>query len=96
MTRPSRVLVEKISAPQAEISTAGVIIAVRIARAFCGESSRANQSIAGSVLCGVCRRSLPVTSAVLKCSALEDVPDPAAFRSRTGAGARARYRRQSV
>ena len=47
MTRPRRVLVEKISAPHAEISTAGVIIAVRIASAFCGVSSRVNQSILG-------------------------------------------------
>ena len=52
MTRPSRVLVEKISAPQAEISTAGVIIAVRIASAFCGDSRRVNQSITDSLLPG--------------------------------------------
>ena len=45
MTRPRRVLVEKINAPQAEISTAGVIIAVRMASAFCGASSRVSQSI---------------------------------------------------
>ena len=45
MTRPRRVLVEKISAPHAEIRTAGVIIAVSTASAFCGESSRASQSI---------------------------------------------------
>ena len=44
MTRPRRLLVEKISAPQAEISTAGVIIAVITAMAFAGDSSRANQS----------------------------------------------------
>lgn len=36
MTRPIRVAVEKISAPHAEISTAGVIIAVRIAKAWSG------------------------------------------------------------
>ena len=45
MTRPRRVLVEKISAPHAEMRTAGVIMAVRIARAFWGESSRVNQSM---------------------------------------------------
>lgn len=45
MTRPSRELVEKISAPHAEISTAGVIIAVRMASAFWGVSSRVNQSM---------------------------------------------------
>jgi hypothetical protein len=39
------VLVEKISAPHAEMRTAGVIMAVRIARAFCGESSLVSQSI---------------------------------------------------
>ena len=43
-TRPRRVLVEKISAPHAEIRTAGVIIAVSTASAFCGAESRANQS----------------------------------------------------
>jgi hypothetical protein len=32
--RPRRLLVEKISAPQAEIKTAGVIIAVRTASAY--------------------------------------------------------------
>ena len=45
-TRPMRVLVEKMSAPQAEMSTAGVIIAVRTARAACGASRRASQSMA--------------------------------------------------
>ena len=44
MTRPSRVLVEKINAPHAEINTAGVIIAVRTESAFCGASSRVSQS----------------------------------------------------
>jgi hypothetical protein len=39
------VLVEKINAPQAEINTAGVIIAVRMASAFCGESRRESQSM---------------------------------------------------
>jgi len=40
-----RVLVEKMSAPHAEISTAGVIIAVSTARAFWGLSRRDSQSI---------------------------------------------------
>jgi hypothetical protein len=44
-TRPSRELVEKMSAPQAEMSTAGVIIAVSTASAFCGDSRRASQSM---------------------------------------------------
>ena len=41
----ARVLVEKISAPHAEINTAGVIIAVRMASAFWGASSRVSQSM---------------------------------------------------
>ena len=69
-------LVEKISAPQAEISTAGVIIAVRIASAFCGASSRVSQSITGSVLCGVCRRFSRVNSAVRKFSSSKTFPIP--------------------
>ena len=40
-----RVLVEKMRAPQAEISTAGVIIAVSTASAFCGLSRRESQSM---------------------------------------------------
>ena len=45
MTRPSRVEVEKINAPHAEMSTAGVIIAVRTASAFAGASRRESQSM---------------------------------------------------
>src|SRR5262245_48805793 len=45
ITRPSRVLVEKIKAPHAEMSTAGVIIAVSTASALAGDSRRVSQSI---------------------------------------------------
>jgi len=44
MTRPIRVAVEKINAPHAEMSTAGVIIAVSTASALAGASSRVSQS----------------------------------------------------
>ena len=46
MTRPIRVAVEKINAPHAEMSTAGVIIAVSTANALAGASSRVSQSTA--------------------------------------------------
>ena len=61
MTRPRRVAVEKISAPHAEISTAGVIIAVSTASAFAGASSRDSQStmtqcqFSSRSLCDGCR-----------------------------------------
>ena len=44
-TRPSRELVEKMSAPQAEMSTEGVIIAVSTASALVGDPRRVSQSI---------------------------------------------------
>src|SRR5262245_60763848 len=55
MTLPRRVPVEKISAPHAEIRTAGVIIAVSTASALAGASRRDSQSIGlnSKAKCGV-------------------------------------------